>query len=215
MKHLVIIGARGFGRGVYHLFLDCMKSGSIKNVDCKGFLDSEKSVMDGYTGYPPILTSVEEYVIHPDDVFICAMGDPVYKKKYTNIIISQGGEFISLIYPDLIIGPNSTVGRGAIVLSNVKVGCDVTIGDFVTICEGTILGHDDVIGQWSHIGPCSTIGGFSTLGESVNMHPRVGVLPHIHIGDNVVIGNGSTVLKDIPSDVTVFGNPARIISMNS
>ncbi len=37
------------------------------------------------------------------------------------------------------------------------------------------------------------------------------ILPGIIIGDNVVIGAGSVVTKDIPANVVVGGNPARII----
>ena len=82
MKKLLIIGARGFGRGVYHLFMDCVKFGSIKDVECKGFLDGNKDALKGYSGYPPIISSVEDYVVDADDVFVCAMGDPVYRKLY-------------------------------------------------------------------------------------------------------------------------------------
>ena len=68
MKNLLIIGARGFGRGVYHLFMDCVKFGSIKDVECKGFLDSNKDALNGYSGYPPIISSVEDYIVGADDV---------------------------------------------------------------------------------------------------------------------------------------------------
>lgn len=37
------------------------------------------------------------------------------------------------------------------------------------------------------------------------------VLPGVTIGDNVVVGAGSVVTKDIPSNVVVVGNPARIL----
>ena len=39
----------------------------------------------------------------------------------------------------------------------------------------------------------------------------VTVLPGVTIGDNVVIGAGSIVTKDIPSNVVAVGNPARVI----
>ncbi len=37
------------------------------------------------------------------------------------------------------------------------------------------------------------------------------VLPGVTIGDNVVIGAGSVVNRDIPSGVVAAGNPARVL----
>lgn len=36
-------------------------------------------------------------------------------------------------------------------------------------------------------------------------------MPGVKIGDNTVIGAGSVVTKDIPSDVVAVGNPCRVI----
>ena len=45
MKHLLIIGARGFGREVYDLAMDCIEAGA--EFDIKGFLDDKKDALDG------------------------------------------------------------------------------------------------------------------------------------------------------------------------
>ena len=37
------------------------------------------------------------------------------------------------------------------------------------------------------------------------------VLPGVSIGDNSVIGAGSIVTKDIPSNVVALGNPCRVL----
>ena len=37
------------------------------------------------------------------------------------------------------------------------------------------------------------------------------ILPGVQSGDNVVIGAGSVVTKDIPSDVVAVGNPCRVL----
>jgi len=37
------------------------------------------------------------------------------------------------------------------------------------------------------------------------------ILPGIRIGDEVVVGAGAVVTKDVPSNVVVAGNPARVI----
>ncbi|HOI26689.1 MAG TPA: sugar O-acetyltransferase [Paludibacteraceae bacterium] len=50
-----------------------------------------------------------------------------------------------------------------------------------------------------------------TVGNDVWFGANVTVLPGVSIGDNVVIGAGSVVTKDIPSGVIAVGNPCRIL----
>ena len=40
---------------------------------------------------------------------------------------------------------------------------------------------------------------------------NVCIIGNITIGDNVIIGAGSVVTKDVPSDCIVVGNPARVL----
>jgi acetyltransferase-like isoleucine patch superfamily enzyme len=40
------------------------------------------------------------------------------------------------------------------------------------------------------------------------------ILPGVRIGDEVIVGAGSVVTRDVPSNVIVAGNPARIIREN-
>lgn len=49
------------------------------------------------------------------------------------------------------------------------------------------------------------------VGNNVWIGGNVTVLLGVSIGDNVVIGTGSVVTKDIPSNVIVVGNPCRVI----
>ena len=49
------------------------------------------------------------------------------------------------------------------------------------------------------------------IGDNVTLGVNVTIIGPVHIGDNVVIGAGSVVVKDIPSNCVVVGNPARII----
>ena len=39
--------------------------------------------------------------------------------------------------------------------------------------------------------------------------------PMIAYGDNATIGAGAVVVKDVPKDSTVAGNPAKVISMKT
>ena len=49
------------------------------------------------------------------------------------------------------------------------------------------------------------------IGKNCWLGAGVIVLPGITIGDNVVIGAGSVVTKDLPSNVVAVGNPCRIL----
>lgn len=50
-----------------------------------------------------------------------------------------------------------------------------------------------------------------TVGNNVWFGGNVVVLPGVKIGDNVVIGAGSVVTKDIPSNVLAVGNPCKVL----
>jgi maltose O-acetyltransferase len=53
-----------------------------------------------------------------------------------------------------------------------------------------------------------------TIGCDCWIGGSVTILPGITIGDRVIIGAGSVVTHDIPSDTTAAGNPCRIIKQN-
>ena len=78
----------------------------------------------------------------------------------------------------------------------------IHIGDSTYLAfDSHILTHDRTRGLYLHtyVGRNCFIGGKSL------------VLPGVRIGDNCVVGAGSVVTKDVPSNCIVAGNPARII----
>lgn len=50
-----------------------------------------------------------------------------------------------------------------------------------------------------------------TIGDNVWFGGGVQIMPGVTIGDNSVIGAGSVVTKDIPSNVTAAGNPCKVL----
>lgn len=206
MSNLVIIGARGFGREIFNLATDCIAAGA--DFAIKGYLDDKSDALQGYKNYPPILSSVEDYEVQPEDVFVCALGDVRYKRMYAEKILAKGGRFISLIHPSLQQWQNTTWGEGCIALRNVVVSCDVTIGNFVTLMDNCIIGHDARIGDWSSVGASTMMAGFSSIGSMVTLHPHVELLPHKSVADNATVGAGSVVLRNVKEGITVFGVPA-------
>ena len=75
------------------------------------------------------------------------------------------------------------------------------------------------IGKGFSCAHCTTLGfgkgGRPIIGDNVVLGASVTIIGNIHIGNNVIIGAGSVVVKDVPDNCVVAGNPAKIIKANS
>lgn len=212
MKHLIIIGARGFGREIFAQAHDTLayKAGE---YDFKGFLDDKKDALDGYPSpfgsYPPILGAVDDYFPEKDDVFFCALGEPKWRRFYAEKILARGGEFINVIMPMARVSPSAKLGKGIIIGSWCGISTNVEIGDFSVVHPFTIMGHDVKIGAYCTVESYCFFGGYSRIGDGTTMHVRSSIIPHKHIGNNVTVGVGSAIMRNFGDDLHVFGNPAR------
>ncbi len=84
----------------------------------------------------------------------------------------------------------------------------IEIGDNVTLADGVyILAHD---ASTSKILNYTKIGRVR-IGNNVFVGAKSIILPNISIGDNSIVGAGSIVTKDVPENVCVAGNPAKVI----
>lgn len=100
------------------------------------------------------------------------------------------------------------IRRDAIIGGGIRVA-----HPYSTIINAKQIGRNFVCRQ------CTTIGNkragnkddVPIIGNNVVLGSNVVIIGKISIGDNVVVGAGSVVVKDVPSDVVVAGNPARIV----
>lgn len=211
MKHLVIIGARGFGREIYRTFINTSPYIS-KEIDVKGFLDDKADALDGLKGeWPPIIGAVETYDIQEDDVFFCALGDSHWRKHYAELITEMGGKFINIIHKTALVSPVVSLGEGCVIGAYTCVSPNVTIGNHVMIQSYDNFGHDVEIGDYASIESYVFLGGYAKVGELATMHTKSSIIPHKSIGRECVVGFGSVVMRNFKDGVHVFGNPATKI----
>ena len=79
MKNLVIIAAGGCGREVLQWAKDINEKENRWNI--KGFIDDDLQALGGLKCDVPILATIDDYEIQPDDVFTCSIGDVQLKRK--------------------------------------------------------------------------------------------------------------------------------------
>lgn len=179
----------------------------------KGFLDSRTDILKSYDYDAPILAAPEDYIPVPDDLFVCALGVPNQVKHYCDLLLDRGARFTNIIHPTVVFGDNVKLGLGVILCPAAVVSCDVTIGNFVGVNIHVSVGHDVVIGDYCQINPNVSLGGRAVLKEEVSVGSNAVVLPNAIIECGAVIGAGSVVLRKVNAHQTVFGVPAKPISL--
>ena len=209
MKHLIIIGAGAYGREAFTLGRESRGYGT--EFVIKGYLDSNLDAFKDYNGYPPVLGTVEEYIIQDHDVFICAIGGIQQKKKTVNQILAKNGSFINLIHKSAYIGDFVKMGTGIFMGYDTVISNDTHIDDFVLINSRALIGHDCRIGKYSLIGVSAFVAGNVDIGEDTTLHPKVSLMRGISVGRKSTVGLGAVAVKDIKENSTVFGNPAKQI----
>lgn len=88
----------------------------------------------------------------------------------------------------------------------------VTIGNDVTITDGVIFhNHDGGVGILRSKYPGLDVIKPIIVGNNVFLGSRCTIMPGIKIGNNVIVGAGSLVTRDIPDNVVVVGVPAKVL----
>ena len=101
------------------------------------------------------------------------------------------------IHPGAVIGQGLFIDHGM----GVVIGETAELGDNVTLYQGVTLG-----GTGKDVGKRHP-----TLGNNVVVGAGARVLGPFKVGDNSKIGASAVVLKEVPPDCTVVGNPGRIV----
>lgn len=211
MKHLIIVGARGWGREVYAAAIN---TSAYRNgeYDIKGFLDSKIDALDGFNGdYPPIIGSPEDYQIQEDDVFFIALGEPKWRKYYAEMMEAKGAEFMSIIASGAFINPTAQIGSGTFISGWSVISDNVTLGKHTIVHVFADLGHDAKVGDYSTIEAYCFMGGFSEVGTESVMHVRSTLIRKKKIGNKVEVGASSVVMRNVKDEDHVFGIPAQKI----
>jgi len=206
LSNLIIISAGAFGREVHVWARQAIQAGTPWRV--KGFLDSRTHMLQGFDYGIPILGAPEQYQPEKGDVFLCAVGDPKGKRKYTEMLEERGAEFTALIHPTALVGHNVRIGPGAIICPMTQLSCDIELGRHVSLGTLTSGAHDVRIGSYSQISGGCQINGHANLGEGVFLGSSVTVLPKARVEDWSYVGAGSVILKRVRARTKVFGNPA-------
>tara|TARA_B100001750_G_C15449307_1_gene568059 strand:- start:898 stop:1359 length:462 start_codon:yes stop_codon:yes gene_type:complete len=152
------------------------------------------------------------------------MGEP--RRLQSGIVNVDFGDEVTVVEPSNIYGCN--LGDGVFIGPFVEIQKDVSVGartriqSHAFICELVSIGEDCFISHGAmFINDPFKIGGpargdktqwrSTSIGDRVSIGTNSTIMP-VSICDDVVIGAGSVVTKDINEPGTYAGNPARKLS---
>jgi acetyltransferase-like isoleucine patch superfamily enzyme len=111
------------------------------------------------------------------------------------------------------IGTLSVIEHHVEIADNVRIHTQVFIPEYSVLEEGCWIGPNVVFTNAKY--PLSPGVKDSLAGPVIRKGAKIGanttILPGVVIGENALVGAGSVVVKDVPPEAVVVGNPARII----
>ncbi|WP_426527704.1 acyltransferase [Bradyrhizobium sp. McL0615] len=145
-----------------------------------------------HIGVRDVLFGARVEIVKPCNLYGCEIGDDCFIGPFTEI------------QKDVRIGARTRVQSHAFVCELVTIGEDCFIGHGVMFINDT----------FSHGGPArgrKQLWRSTTIGNRVSIGSGATILP-VQICDNVVVGAGAVVTKDIAVAGSYVGNPARLLT---
>lgn len=163
------------------------------------------------------IMSFEDYLAgdpQPTDRFMIAAGETMTRVVLDEKLQKHGIQLGVIVNPDACIDSTIEIGPGTQILSHAFVGPNVKLGRCCLLQSLVTVGHDQTVGDYCTFEPNVWVGGATNIGTRTYFAPGSMVREGITIGDNTIIGMGSIVTKSMPSNVVVYGNPAKIVREN-
>ena len=210
---LVVVGAGGFGRETLDVVSAVNGERPTPDFDLLGVVDSHPSPANlallEQMGVP-WLGTVEEWLAKgPTANYVIGIGNPVVRHRVCAMFAAEGLQAATLIHPTAVIGSLSVIGAGSVVCAGAQISTNVVLGDHVHINPSVTIGHDSRILDFASINPGAVVSGDVFVGSRVFVGAGAVVLQGLRVGDGAVIGASACVVKDVESNRTVKGVPAR------
>jgi len=204
-----VYGASGFGKEVIPLVY-----ASLKEPSNLFFIDDipKKKFLMGYK----ILTFEEFLAINADNYYVTiAIANGYIRKKLTEKCIKNGVKLFNVKANNVVIMDNVNLGHGYILCPFVTLTSNIKIGKCFHANIYSYVAHDCIIGDFVTFAPCVKCNGnvhiedYVYIGTGAIIFQGMPDKPLV-IGRGSIIGAGSVVTKDVPSNVVAYGSPAKI-----
>lgn len=216
MEKIIIIG----GKGQAVVMADhILHAAQIFNAqyDLIGYSIDDPALGDNINGIPILckINQLSEKYNHLNDVkYFFALYKPVIMKERIQLFKGLDlpeTKFTNFVHPSSYIAPSASMGFGNFVCANVTINSNAQLGNHNILNGNVLFGHDSVIGNHNILAGNATISSELVIGNGNFIGLNSTLRDRVKMGDYNIVGMASTVLKNIGSNQTVVGSPAKLI----
>ncbi len=149
---------------------------------------------------------------HTNEIPLMLVPDaPKIRKALFEEYYKNGFCFETVISPNSFVSKSAIISEGSMIQDGCNISSNVKIGKCVRINSMANVMHDANIGDFVTIAPSSVILGHCDVEELSYIGANATILPGKAIHSAAVVGAGAVVTKDVETQTTVAGVPARKI----
>jgi sugar O-acyltransferase (sialic acid O-acetyltransferase NeuD family) len=196
---MILYGARGQAKVIYDLILS-------NNQLIEYLVDDNPP--DNFPHHLEIFLPTQELLQNKN--VIIAIGDNRIREKIYHKI-KDWCHFQTMQHYSAYVSRFTEFGEGSVIMPKVCINAEVKIGKHCIINTASVIEHECLIEDFVHISPKASLAGNIRVKKGAHIGLGANIIQGITIGENALIGAGAVVLKDVPDNAVVVGNPGRII----
>lgn len=205
MDKVIILGASGHARSVIDIIMQN------NEYEVYGLIAGQEEL--GFWGIPVIGQDSDLQKIYNEGIqyAFVAIGNNAVRKKIANKLKGIGYQLINVFSKYSFISSYVILETGIVVMPGAVINAEARIGEGCIINTNASIDHDTIIGEYSHIAPGCAISGSTKIGRGCFLGTGTNVIDSIVIEDEVTVGAGSVVIRNISKGAKVVGVPAQQI----
>ena len=177
-----------------------------------GFIDDRPGLTGQTVLGLPVLGD-RSWLAGRDAAVFVAVGSPAARRRVCGELRDLGiAESPALIHPAAYVGLGCRIGAGSVIAAGATLTADVQIGRYVIVNAGATVSHNSRLADFATVAPGAHLAGNTTLEEGADVGIGASAIQGLVVGAWSVVGAGAVLIGDVPSDTTVVGCPARVIS---
>lgn len=212
MKNVILVCNDLFGIEILEIInqinLLSLDESGVPKYKVVGYLSEKENPFNNILTSVKKIGSINKWVPSANEIFVLGIKEPEEKFKAVKILKEKGARFLSIMAP-WTVAPVLDIGEGS-VISAYTIMKGIKFGKFVTIIGAMISCHK--VDDYSTILRFSNVAG-NDVGKCSFVGNHVFVAAGKNIGDYCTVADGSIVVTNVKSGLSVSGVPAKRLGL--